>query len=88
MFDESFVSEDTGGAVASITMTNTVLDEDNTQDGVVVKVSSIITVLWGESNGESSGATSDVIFEFLVVEDPDEAGQFQIKEQREENPLG
>jgi hypothetical protein len=80
MFNEDFVSTETGESVDSITMELTVEEETQTQDGVQVLVHAVAQVLWTANDG----LRSDVRFEFLVVPDPDEPGQFQIREQREQ----
>ncbi len=79
MFDDAFVSQENGNSIDSIDMDIEILSQTDTADGTVVLTHATAQVLWAEN----SGAFSDVRFEFLVVPDPDEAGQYQIKEQRE-----
>lgn len=81
MFDPEFVSDENPDqqAVDTIEMALTRLNEASTQDGVEVTTSADIRVLWDAN----SGAFSAVRFVFLVVEDPDEPGLFQIKRQAE-----
>lgn len=79
MFNDDFVSQVNGNSVDRIEMEITILSQTDTADGTVVVTNAVAQVLWAEN----SGAKSDVRFEFLVVPDPDEAGLYQIKEQRE-----
>lgn len=81
MFDPEFVSDlnPEQQAVDTIEMALTPLNEASTQDGVEVITIADIQVLWAAN----SGAFSEVRFVFLVVEDPDEPGLFQIKRQEE-----
>jgi len=79
MFNPEFLSEETGESVDSIEMTLTTTLERATPDGVEVTTDADIQVLWSAS----SGAFSRVRFVFLVVEDPDEPGLFQIRRQDE-----
>jgi hypothetical protein len=84
MFNENFVSQETGNSVDSITMDLDIESQTDSPDGVIVSVHARAQVLWAAN----SGASSDVRFEFLVVPDPDEPGEFQIKEQRERKLVG
>lgn len=79
MFDENFVSEDTGNSVDTIEMDFVVLSERSVPEGVEVEVSADILVLWATN----TGASSDVRFQFTIVPDPDEPGLFQIARQDE-----
>ncbi len=79
MFDDAFVSDETGNSVDLIQMELATLNERSVTEGVEVTTSADITVLWAEN----TGATSDVRFVFTVVPDPDEPGLFQILKQQE-----
>lgn len=84
MFNPEFISDETGDAVDSIEMALVIVDERTVQEGVEVTTNAAIQVLWAEG----TGARSDVIFRFTVVEDPDEPGLFQILRQVEEPATG
>ena len=84
MFDAEYVDPDpsdgTQQAIDTIDMKIVdILSEQTTEDGIVIRAHVDAQVLW-EAN---SGARSDVYFEFLVVPDSDEAGLFQVLQQRE-----
>lgn len=79
MFDDNFVSQETGNSVDSIEMELSIDDERPVDEGVEVTTSADITVLWDTN----AGATSDVRFVFTVAPDPDEPGLFQILRQVE-----
>jgi hypothetical protein len=83
MFDDAFVSDDTGNSVDSIEMDLATQNERSVPEGVEVTTSADITVLWAEN----TGATSDVRFVFTVVPDPDEPGKFQLLKQSELAPF-
>ncbi|GJM44241.1 MAG: hypothetical protein DHS20C21_10830 [Gemmatimonadota bacterium] len=79
MFDTAFQSAETENSVDTIDMTLTITNERAVDEGIEVTTTADIIVLWNANDGLSS----DVRFIFIVVEDPDEPGKFQIIRQEE-----
>jgi hypothetical protein len=82
MFNPDFQPADPhAGAIQSITMTiDSITQQDDPQEGgTLVTAHAVAQVMYNAT----TGAKSDVRFEFLIVPDPNNAGLYQIKRQKE-----